>query len=449
MFPLSGEGPMGLEARKMDDDAATRLLAAGRALLAQGDSRFSLTRLCAEAGVTLEEFRASFASKAALLQQLMAPQPAEKPEPPQADPWLERRLRVFERALGALEEKSERRDREYRQAIARLEEKLAEQGGAQLRHDVAMAAERALEAAMTAAPQDDAPQDGAPETPASGISMPETAPPAEQTEALPEALALAPLEPMGPPAKADSEFLQAGRRAAQAHARALARAPRPHPLPARLLLASVLAMAALLLCAVLTLGHADYARAAPRGEGTAHRATAPTPLRQLMARADSGDAAAARDLAFAYLRGAGTAKDLAAAARWAQAAADAGDAEAQYLAASLYRDGAGVPRDAARAFAWFARAAAAGQVKAMHNLAIAYLRGEGTAKDDAAGAAWFLRAAMGGYVDSAFDLAVLYEKGQGVTQDARAALRWYRAAAAAGDAQAAARARLLARQVPL
>ena len=73
----------------------------------------------------------------------------------------------------------------------------------------------------------------------------------------------------------------------------------------------------------------------------------------------------------------------------------------------------------------------------------------GAPRDEAAGVAWFARAASAGYVDSAFDLAVLYEKGQGVAQDARAALRWYRTAAAAGDAQAAARAKLLAEQVPL
>ena len=44
---------MGLEAEKRDE-ASARLIAAGRALLAGGDARFSLTKLCSEAGVTLE-----------------------------------------------------------------------------------------------------------------------------------------------------------------------------------------------------------------------------------------------------------------------------------------------------------------------------------------------------------------------------------------------------------
>ena len=426
---------MGLEAQK-SDEASTRLIAAGRALLAQGDARFSLTKLCGEAGVTLEAFRASFASKAALLQQLME-QP--KPEPtPQADPWLERRLRVFERALSALEEKSEKRDREYRQTISRLEEKLAALGGTQLKLDVAAAADRAVEMAVMPAP----------------VEEPVAEPAHALEEAIkaavePDPLALAPLEPMGPPRKADLDFLEAGRRAALAHGRELERAPVRRPASTRLLLASALAVMTLLLCAVVTLGHADYARADAATEGTAHRLAALTSLQQLTARADSGDARAERALAFAYLRGQGVTKDLGAAARWSQAAAEQGDAEAQYLAGSLYRDGAGVPRDTTRAFVWFAKAAAAGQLKAMHNLAIAYVQGDGTAKDDAAAVAWFAKAAAAGYVDSAFDLAVLYEKGQGVPQDAKLALRWYRTAAAAGDIQAATRAKMLAEQANL
>jgi len=439
---------MGLEAEKIDNEGASgRLIAAGRALLAQGDARFSLTRLCTEAGVTLEEFRASFASKAELLQQLMT-QDVEKdaapqPEPTPADPWLERRLRVFERALTALEEKTEKRDREYRQAIAVLEEKLAVANGTEAKAE----AESAAKAEIASAQQKESAK--AEEAPKPEMAeQQQTAEDEQEVAPEPNPLALAPLEQFGPPAMADSEFLEAGRRAAQAHARALEQATRRHPVSKQLLLAAALATVTLLFCAVLALGHAGLANAAP-AEGTAHRQTALTPLAMLAARADSGDASAQRDLAFAYLRGAGVARDAAAAARWAQAAAEQGDAEAQYIAGCLLRDGVGVPRDAARAFIWFTRAAASGQLKAMHNLAIAYVQGQGTQKDEAAGAAWFARAAMGGYVDSAFDLAVLYEKGQGVTQDAREALRWYRTAAAGGDGQAAARAKLLAEQTRL
>jgi putative membrane protein len=57
--------------------------------------------LCAEAGVTRDVFRAHFGGKAALLAALMTPEPAE-PVVAAPDAWLERRLRVFERAMQEL-----------------------------------------------------------------------------------------------------------------------------------------------------------------------------------------------------------------------------------------------------------------------------------------------------------------------------------------------------------
>jgi TPR repeat protein len=445
---------MGLEAEK-DEDASARLIAAGRTLLAQGDARFSLTRLCAEAGVTLEEFRTSFASKAELLQQLME-EPARTEAPP-ADPWLERRLRVFERALTSLEEKAERRERETRQVIAQLEEKLAALGSLQYGPVVAVQERRGRDRGDGRTVTVPAEQYGPPARPQEQAAPADAGEPAAGTVTPagtvpePNPLLLGPLEQVAP-AKVDQEFLEAGRRAAQAHARALAdRRPRrrlPFGLSARLLVASALAALALLVLAAVTLVRADYAAAAPAG-ATSHRAAGLTPLQKLLARADSGDAGAERQLALAYLRGEGVAKDPGAAARWAEAAAEQGDAEAQYLIGTLTRDGTGVPADPARAFAWFAKAASAGQVRAMHNLAIALVQGSGIARDDAAAASWFARAAARGYVDSAFDLAVMYEKGQGVPQNPRAALQWYETAAKAGDREAATRARLLKDQAHL
>jgi TPR repeat protein len=456
---------MELQAEKKED-ASARLIAAGRALLAQGDARFSLSRLCADAGVTLEEFRASFASKAALLQQLMEQPEPVKAEAPAADPWLERRLRVFERALTSLEEKADRREREARQTIALLEEKLAALGSVKFGPVVqdrrsndrgdgkteTVPAEQfgppaqAFEPAPEPAVLELAPE-LAGEAPAAEEASAQGAGGADAAPAQPNPLLLGPLETAAP-ARLDPEFLEAARRAAQAHAQALESARPRRKFPLRLLVASALAALTLLAFAALTLVRADYAAAEP-AQGTSHRAATLSPLQKLLARADSGEPKAEKALALAYLRGDGVPKDLPAAARWAGAAAEQGDAEAQYLMGNLTRDGAGVPRDPVRAFAWFAKAAAAGEVKAMHNLAIAYVEGAGTAKDDAAAASWFARAAARGYVDAAFDLAVMFERGQGVKQDARTALQWYQAAAAAGDTQAAERARLLKDQAHL
>jgi TPR repeat protein len=434
---------MGLEAVEKNGDASARLIAAGRALLAQGDERFSLSRLCSEAGVTLADFRASFTSRAELLQQLME---MPKAEAPPADPWLERRLRVFERALSGLEEKAERRDREYRLTIAKLEEKLAALSGTQLRLDVA-AAGRTVQSETP----DLAVQESAPESPAEAEMPQDEAAKAETAEEgnslLKGPLLLAPLEP-APVVKVDGEFLETARRAAQAQARILESRRKPPRIPTRMLVTAALAVLLLLACAALTLVYAGYTPP-PAGGAVTQRAATMSPLARLTARADNGDVPAQRRLALAYLRGDGVEKDLDAAARWAEVAASGGDPEAQYLFGSLNRSGTGVARDPDAAFAWFTRAASAGHLKAMHMLGIAYAEGRGTSQDESAAAAWFAKAAMQGYVDSAFNLAVLYERGHGVAQNPREALRWYRAAAKAGDRSAAARARLLAQQAGL
>jgi TPR repeat protein len=421
---------MGLEAEK-PADAAARLIAAGRVLLAQGDAGFSLTRLCAEAGVTLADFRASFSGKAELLQQLMDQKPAPAPQPPQADPWLERRLRVFERALSALEDKAETRDRETRTSLARLEERLAEFGGTQRKLDVTAAAELAVQAEPVAVEPE--------------ITVEAAAEPEKPEE--PNPLLLAPLE--APPVpRLEAEVLDQARRAALAHGRKLeTRRRRAARIPERMLIAGTLAILILFACAALTLVNAGGAPAHSAGGAVAVRALPVSPLAQLAMRADGGDVTAQRQMAQAYLAGEGVTRDVDVAQLWARAAADGGDAQAQYLLATLLRSGAA--RDARDAVAWFAKAADAGQVKAMHSLGLAYAMGDGVARDEGVAASWFAKGAARGFVDSAFNLAVLYERGHGVAQDPRQALRWYRAAAKAGDRSAASRAQFLAQQVGL
>jgi len=418
---------MGLEAAK-PAEAAARLIAAGRVLLAQGDAGFSLTRLCAEAGVTLADFRASFSGKAELLQRLMDQQPAPAPAPPQADPWLERRLRVFERALSALEDKAETRDRETRTTLARMEERLAEMRGAQHRLDVGAASEQA--APVTAEPQPVLAEEPEPEKPEA-----------------PNPLLLAPLEP-APVPRLEAEVLDQARRAALAHGRRLETNRRcAARIPERTLIAGTLAILILFACAALTLVNAGGAPASSAGGAVAVRAVPASPLAKLAMLADGGDVTAQRQMAQAYLAGDGVGKDVAVAQLWAQVAANGGDVEAQYILGTLMRSGA--VRQARGAVAWFARAAEAGQVKAMHSMGLAYAMGDGVVRDEAMAASWFAKGAARGFVDSAFNLAVLYERGHGVTQDPQQALRWYRAAAKAGDRSAASRAQFLAQQAGL
>jgi TPR repeat protein len=343
----------------------------------------------------------------------MEPEPAA---PAAVDPWLERRLRVFERALTALEAKAETAAREHALAIARLEERLT----------------------GTAAPQ----------------PMPtETAPDEAVQEALveePEALTVAAPEPPPEPVVSRDEmaaFLDTARRAARdAEERRAAEQPRRASPLRSLMVAGLALVTTLAICAVMTLGHA--ARAPLAGMGVSHRHLASNAWAQMVARGDAGDPAAQADLALAYLRGEGVSQDDAAAARWAHAAALKGDGKAQYVLGSLYAGGQGVAADPGQAFFWFQAAARQGHIKAMHNLAIAYVEGRGTAKDAALAAQWFARAAELGYRDSAFDLGVMYERGLGVPQDAVLAAAWYGRAAAAGDGPAAERLAFLKQQTP-
>lgn len=404
---------MGQDEQTLDDRA--RLLAAARARIAGGDTKFSVAALCAEAGVTREAFRAYFQGKAALMAALVAPVvPVEEPNSRAAssepgvstpDAWLERRLRVFERALTALETKAELTARAHAQAIARLEEKLslpvmtepqtAQEPTPQPQPTPQIAADIAPVPAPELLPAERAPM--------TGVSK------EEMTEVLQAARSKVSVAPEAPVPNRNANL--------------------------RWLAVGALSLVVLLACVGLTLGDTAGAQAPGGGQGVAHR-QAMSGIARLMARADSGDVDAQTRLAVAYLRGG----DSESAARWSAAAAEAGQPVAQYLAGAL-------TDDKQQAFLLFRAAALRGNLKAMHNLAIAYAQGEGTPKDERKAAEWFARAAERGYVDSAFDLAVLYERGLGVTQDLRQALKWYGIAALAGDGPSQQRAAFLYTQL--
>ena len=428
---------------------------AARALLARGEDRFSITRLCAEAGVARDVFRAHFPGRAALMAALEVPCarqtgaleeiPEEPPEePPKAetppepavstpDAWLERRLRVFERALNALEARVEANAREQARALGLMEDRLNALG-------VPLERRRQPREVMEATPAMAQPALPEPRDEIPGESEAEAAAPQAAHPVLPAL-------PLVMPTKEEmAALLQQARGKVQV-------VPDEAPPPRkdgrmRWLAMAGLSLVALFLCAGLMLGDPARATQADGGSGVTARRVAAAPLARLTALADSGDAGAQARLALAYLRGEGLPADPVTAARWLRPAALAGQPVAQYLLGALYAHGDGVAADPVQAFGWFARAAAQGNVKAMHNLAIAYAHGDGTARDEARAAEWFLRAAERGYVDSAFDLAVLHERGLGVPQDLRQALKWYGVAGLAGDAPSQERAAFLRQQMP-
>jgi localization factor PodJL len=452
-------------------DSATcdLLLETARAMVLRGDNKFSIASLCAEAGVERAEFREHFTGKTALMAALMQERPAEpataaaaatptpkaettvEPAVSTPDAWLERRLRVFERALNALEAKAEANAREQSRAIALLEERLASAPQALASAPQALVSVPQAKLEQRAA-QRDVPRDSAVQTVTAPVEALQAGADAEpeaepQKKPAPELPALAPLPVAAISKEEMADVLQNAREAARAAAAVIAEAPAPDKnLRARWLAIAALALVALFLCIGLTLG--DTAGATQlQGNGVSKRQLANTALARTIALADYGDARAQAKLALAYLRGQGVESDANAALRWSAAAARAGEPVAQYLLGALYQQGDKFKADPALAFAWFSSAAAKGNLKAMHNLAIAYAQGLGTDKDEAKAAEWFTRAAERGYVDSQFDLAVLYERGTGVKEDLRQALKWYAIAGLSGDAPSKERAEVLRGQL--
>jgi localization factor PodJL len=322
---------------------------------------------------------------------------------PAVDAWLERRLRVFERALAQLEARHQKIEQDQERRIALLEERLA----AYEKRDAAPVTSQTTPAANAAAP--------------APVSIGEGEILFQRTDAPPK--------PIG-------DFLTHARHAANSAVPVMAEASRRKDGPRWMAWAAVGCAAAMTVTA-LALG--TVAGASETAGAVSHRQMAQS-FGRVIALADSGDPRDQTSLALAYLRGQHFAPDHAAAGRWALAAAQQGDPVAQYLMGAFYQSGDGVAADPAEAFHWFEASALRGNLKAMHNLAIAYAQGLGTDKNPERAAAWFNRAALEGYKDSQFDLAVLYERGDGVMQNPERALKWYLIASRAGDNEAQSRA---------
>ena len=534
---------MGQEQAIQATDERSRLLAAARAMVLKGEKKFSISRLCEQAGLPRASFAEYFSSRTEMMAELMAdasdtgpaetvveiaddqsveevgegsaehaveafieapvelqaaepapiqisvetsdeapfeapleasvetpvqppvqareaevlPKAASEPSVSTPDAWLERRLRVFERALSALEAKSATKEREQARVIAELEEKLAlfqapaagSRPAAQA--EPAPAPKPTLRKArvtpiedMIARPEKAAESPAAIAVVAVADEQDEAEQPAKPApEKNPALLEITPARPASLSREEMAEVVSLARGRAKAAAAELEAEP-PDRSRIRWLAVAGLSLLVLFLFIGLSLGKnsltsgANAATAdAVQIDGVTPRQNAEGALSRMTALADAGDADAQARLALIYLKGEGAAADPAAALRWARAAADAGQPVAEYLMGVFYSEGKVVKADDDVAFGWFSASATKGNLKAMHSLAIAYAQGQGTAKDEKAAAEWFKRAAERGYVDSAFDLALLYERGLGVPQDIKQALTWYGIAAQMGDVPAA------------
>jgi TPR repeat protein len=177
-------------------------------------------------------------------------------------------------------------------------------------------------------------------------------------------------------------------------------------------------------------------------------AFAATPLDRLSSMAEAGNPRAELMVGLKYLHGDGVTADAPRAFHWVEKAAQVHEPLAQYWLGLMYQHGDGTPPDSVEALQWYEAAAGQGNCRAMHALGVAYAEGEGTGKDLAQAAHWFQRAAALGYVNSQFNLAVLYERGDGVPQSLGEAYKWYSIAAAQGDRESRTRVEALKAQLP-
>jgi TPR repeat protein len=466
-----------------DGKIRAELLEAARSLNAKGPDQLSIAALCKENGMSRSKVRRYFPTNAALqaavANKVVAkkndvaaesphdkPKPEElkceepKPEEPKSEiqpampivreDWLERRFRVFERALALLETRAEETALEQAHSLSSLEDKLS---NLTVVHPAAIEPPPFVEA-LTA------------QEIRSRIEDP--------------ARVLFDFAPSLSSAIPDTEF-QETPRAFQARkkmqgilenanaSKSDEAVAKPHEYKRAvtwaLISAAVILAVLLLSVGLFSFGDTAGAKQIPVANVERHASAgspvmvidatgiapksddhqASTGAGDVIARAEGGDAHAQTEAALAYLRGDGVDADPMAAARWSQTAADQGEPNAQFILGSLYARG--VKPNPQRAFKWFAAAATHGNAKAMHNLAMAYLNGQGVEKDSAAAIDWLVKAANSGYRDSAFDLAVLYERGEGVARSPQDALKWYDSAASLGDSQAAKRGKFLRAQL--
>ena len=443
-----------------DQDARAKLMAAARFLILKGADHFSIAALCKETGLTREEMRRHFPTKASLIVAILDASPPKSKLGLQEvlqeseidlDDLLESLVRIFEPALLGLEDRAETTARKHSAAaIASLQ-----QGSTGEQRPAATALmdlscvpppkitghhtfTRNLETASG---------------PGSG-SQP-------STESEFSASAKASVHSLQPRQRRCIEIQDIFRSSRVFASVAGGLALRPQVPALRLMVGSAAAAAVLMFVgAIICFGGPANATLEESGQGSVYgkysvdahdgaRAPSflqdPLAIRRITERAEKGDPHAQTELSEDFLRGDGVKADPAAALRWSQEAAAHGEPRAQYILGELYAEGLKPNPD--RAFQWFAAAASQGNVKAMHNLAIAFLNGAGVAKNPSTAVYWFTKAAKTGYRDSAFDLGVLYERGEGGSQNPHEALKWYDTAASLGDQQAAQRAALLRSQL--
>lgn len=113
--------------------------------------------------------------------------------------------------------------------------------------------------------------------------------------------------------------------------------------------------------------------------------------------------------------------------------ANQGDAEAMCSLGCCYTHGDGVETDRDKALVWYQKAVELGNARAMRELATCYFCGYGVRQNMKKAFELYHKAAAHGYTKAMYDIGHCYDEGYGVEKDIEEALKWYREAAEKGE----------------
>jgi TPR repeat protein len=320
------------------DRARMRLMSAGRILLGRGDTKFSIARLCAEAGVTEDDFDRVFENRAALFAALV--------KSPAMEAVLEKRFREIEQNLAALTARFEKI--EHAQTAVATQPLEEPKIRASQRQDYFEPVRRMARRYASAT----------------------RLPPRRTAIAMGAAFVMA--------MTAGIPLLHAARRNNPA------RDATPDSiitLQSRAEDGDAKAQSALAFAYLGSPGVARDASAAAHWAQTA---------------AEQGDANAQYLIGSLSLAGTGVARDPKQAVSWFTRSAAAGNVKAMHNLAIAYVQGNGAPKNPAAAATWFARAASQGYVDSAFDLAVLYEQGLGVEQNPREALRWYRVAANAG-----------------------------------------------------
>ena len=152
--------------------------------------------------------------------------------------------------------------------------------------------------------------------------------------------------------------------------------------------------------------------------------------------AEGGYDKAQSELAFSYLNGRGTKKDVLKGIECYRKAAAQGNSYAQLQLGRIYLNGEGTPKNEALALQFYLEAAKNGESYAYSKLAQIYMNGTDASKNAKEAVKWYRKAAEQGNAFAQFSIGVCYHNGEGVTKNESKAVEWFRKAAEQGYASA-------------